>query len=164
MTDPHLAEALGVYVEPADYEDVVQAIDAHGGELLVQLTSASGDLVWHKSGHLLDHITGWSHHALSDADGDEDKAARSDVFIIGAEQRGLGSLLIYPDVTLVLDLSPRGWFEAARYSSGVRIELNIGGALTIVFWHGVLHVTETGDVAPGFGDFGATVELTDEDR
>jgi hypothetical protein len=126
-----------------------------GGEFVAQLSTASGERVWHKSGHLLDHIIGWSEAALSDAYGDEDKAERSDVFIIGGTQEPtLGPPIIWSDVPMALHFyapADAEQFHAERYSSGVRIHLVTGGALTVVFWFGVLHVTETGDVAPGFG-------------
>jgi hypothetical protein len=32
-----------------------------------------------------------------------------------------------------------------------------GGVLTLVFWHTIEHLTEGGDVAPGFGPFRSEV-------
>jgi hypothetical protein len=33
-----------------------------------------------------------------------------------------------------------------------------GHTLEIVFWHGIQHLTESGDVAPGFGEVETNVE------
>ena len=38
-----------------------------------------------------------------------------------------------------------------------------GHTLTLVVWHEVLHVTPTGDVAPGFGGYAATIKKIEDD-
>ncbi len=37
-----------------------------------------------------------------------------------------------------------------------------GSALPVILWHGVMHVTGDGDLAPGLGGFTATLEGEDE--
>ncbi len=52
--------------------------------------------------------------------------------------------------------------DADRYSSGVRLRLGSGPlnghTLTIAFWQSIQHETESGDVAPGLGEFSASLE------
>jgi hypothetical protein len=47
--------------------------------------------------------------------------------------------------------------DADRYTGGVRLRSPFGTVIDVAVWHGVEHVTETGDAAPGFGPF----ELSD---
>lgn len=51
---------------------------------------------------------------------------------------------------------------AGAGKSGFRWPLEDGRTLAVVLWQGVMHVTESGDVAPGMGGFTATVEEAGE--
>jgi hypothetical protein len=44
-------------------------------------------------------------------------------------------------------------------ASGYRFAREDGGALAVVLWQDVMHITDSGDLAPGMGDF--TITLTD---
>lgn len=129
MTYDPFTDALGVYVGPAKYAEVVKAISEHSGVLVVQFTDPDDNLLWHESGGLMTHHTGWSSATIAD-----DDDYRSDVFVIGGKQEPIfGDVLVFSDVTLVLELA--AWFDdrmvVERYTGGVKLH-TATGTLTIV--------------------------------
>jgi hypothetical protein len=140
---------LGVFVGQMTQDEVVDAIAAHtgpGAELVMQMTAPNGELVWHKHGELEWHLT------------------TDDVIVLvirRVDEQSAGNPLVNIDAPLVLSFIPDDRFaerlDAEQYSGGVRVRFDFGPyrdhTLTIVFWRSVMHVTESGDVAPGFGGF-----------
>jgi hypothetical protein len=150
--DP-FTEALGTYVGPAGYDDAVTAIASAGAipgvVVLANLTTPSGELIWHRYGPLTAHF----HNEAND----------TDLFVVGGrDERSMG-LLLHTDVPLVLDFARdfAGWTPAERYTGGLRLSLHDARVLTVMFWQSVEHVTPSGDVVPGFGFRGAA-ESDDE--
>jgi hypothetical protein len=59
---------------------------------------------------------------------------------------------MYQDAPFVIWLSsdyPN--LDANRYTGGVLLRSPFGTVIDVALWHGIEHVTETGDAAPGFG-------------
>jgi hypothetical protein len=73
----------------------------------------------------------------------------------------LGGAIIYRDAT-VLDLSYDGW-RAEHYTGGLDIHM-AGGLVRLVFWKEVLHVTPSGDEAPGIGPVLISVEPREDNE
>jgi hypothetical protein len=175
-------EDLGVYVGEATRAEVVEAIAAHtvpGATFVARLSSPAGETYWQKPvGALTEHINGCTDITLADLadqDGEDDvedddqravfvdDAPRTDVFVFGGEDSAyFPAWTVFREVPLVLDLSADDrslYFE--RFSGGVRLTFT-GAGLTLVFWHTIEHVTEEGDIAPGFPQFRGRVEEVQE--
>lgn len=48
-------------------------------------------------------------------------------------------------------------------AAGYRFAREDGGALAVVLWHDLMHVTGSGDLAPGMGDVTITLEVEEDD-
>jgi hypothetical protein len=155
--DP-ITDALGVYVGPADYGEVVRALTVlpPGSELVVRIDNREslrpGDGVAIRSGY--------PEHLHVD-DGDE---GERDAVVIHKHEEPLGCGVMYRDAPLVLWLTRESDLDADRFDGGIRLRSSFGAVIDFVVWHGVMHVTESGDVAPGFGDFRATTKGEGDDE
>ncbi len=112
-----------------------------------------------KDGNVVSHRSGWT--AYVDALGfhaDEDGEGR---WIFSGEGEGFRFNPVRrrdevrPAMTGELEL-PDGPVE--RYVGGFAIRRDDGSTVWIVLWHSVMHLTESGDVAPGFGNFDAEID------
>jgi hypothetical protein len=137
-------EALGVYVGPATYEDVVQTL-RDTPEVAVRIDNRTSD--WPQEGIV--YRNGWTEyfHVVND-DG-----THRDVLVVYKHEQALGYGVMYEDAPLVLRLTPDVALDADQFTGGVRIRSEFGTVLDIAIWHSIQHVTESGDVAPGFGSF-----------
>jgi hypothetical protein len=154
---PALADELGGYVGPVSIEELIAALDDHTpGEWVVGMNDPEGKLLWVRNG--------WSWYC-------DDDTAPSPlvVFAIARNESGAGNPAIYVDAPLVLTFAreTRLMSECHRYTDGLTITPQFGEyaghTLTLVAWHAVLHATDNGDVAPGFGSMHVEVhEAPDE--
>jgi hypothetical protein len=155
MTD-RFDEAFGVYVGSATYEEVVRALrDVPApSELVVRIDNR-------RSPQPQEGVV--YRHGLPEHFGiDDDEWGRHDLFVLYQREQALGYGVMYRDAPFVLVLNPAyEGLDADRFTGGVRIRSPFGTVLDIAVWHTIGHVTETGDVAPGFGGFTVTIE---EDR
>jgi hypothetical protein len=138
-----LTEELGVYVGPVAIEDAIRALEGHTpGEWVMQLVSPENETLWHK--------TGWS-WTLVESD---DYA----VFTVAFSEQAAGNPSLYVDAPLVLTFAKGigGMGEIKQYVGGLVFKFGFGDyaghTLTLLPFHAILHVTETGDIAPGFGE------------
>ena len=151
-------EALGVYVGPAEYQEVVEALMSAPptSDWIVHIERhAFGDcpeeVAW-RFGHL-ERYTAY----------DEDARALDLFLLIGGERGGealrAGVMWRDPVFAFYLSESLSDRFEAERYSGGVKLHLALGlFTLTFAVWHSILHETPGGDVAPGFGPLEVELE------
>lgn len=149
-------DALGVYVGPATFADIVSTLGDHSpGKWVMQLKGPNGEFLWHKDG--------WSW-----------KVVESDeyvVFAVARSEQGAGIPSLYVDAPLVLTFlkTEDGELSAAcsLYSGGLVLDLGFGDyaghTLTLVVWHDVWHVAESGELAPGFGAFEIWVDDGEEE-
>jgi hypothetical protein len=146
--DPQFDEALGVYVGPASYDEVVKALS---GEMAVRVEPAKGEVAWHH---------GWCEHYKV-----VDENRLLDLFVISEHQEALGVGVMHPNafVFWLQRLTPDRRLDADLYSGGVDLRLGFDTRITVAIWHSVQHVTETGDVAPGLGPFTARLEEEGEE-
>jgi hypothetical protein len=152
--DSEFAQALGIYVGPATYDEVLEALTGMPptSELIVRIETSDG-VEWRQ---------GWPEHYEVRSEDDDDE--RIDLFFLvrGRGSEGLSFGVMWREPSLVFYLhenSPR--FRAERFTGGVRLRAPLA-TLTCVVWHSTLHVTESGDVAPGMGPF--TVEIREEEE
>jgi hypothetical protein len=160
--DPLARDALGVYIGPATVHEVTAAIGGHiMGEVIVFLQDANGQIVWRKIAKLELHVSGWLNFGPEDRE-PEHADDRYIVLVLNQlDEQTAGNPLVMIDAPLVLAFSRAAAMarpevlRAETYSGGARLHLGFGPlngkTLTLVFWHGILHETETGDIAPGLG-------------
>jgi hypothetical protein len=84
--------------------------------------------------------------------------------VLSEHEQALGYGVMYVDTPFVLWLTNEGQLDADRYSGGVRLRSQFGTVLDIAVWHGIEHVTETGDVAPGLPPFRTRTEDEEGDE
>ena len=149
-------EALGVYVGPASYDEVIEALTdvPPTSELIVRVETPKG----------VDWRQGSPEHFVVDGEG-----RPQDLFLIGGGE-GMRTGRMWRDPSFAYDLQDfeklnhdELKLDAERFSGGVRLRMYAGCTITAVVWHPVLHETETGDVAPGMGPFTAELRV-DEDE
>lgn len=145
---------LGTYVGPASIEEAIRALDEHTpGEWVMRLTDPDGKTLWHK--------TGWSWYLTEN----EEEA----MFAVNLTEQGAGNPSLAVDAPIVLAFSKRVKLHAepSLYTGGLSFRFAFGDyaghTLALIAWHSVLHVTETGDVAPGFGEFVGEVRPTERE-
>jgi hypothetical protein len=92
------------------------------------------------------------------------------VFAVAKTEQAAGNPAVFVDAPLVLTFTRKAKPHAdfALYTGGLTIAPRFGDyaghTLTLVVWHGVLHETESGDIAPGFGAFTAEWKPADRDE
>jgi hypothetical protein len=158
-SDPEdrFVEALGIVVDTVPYADVVAVIRGHIGPVAIRVVASNGEILEHADGYV-EWVDGLGFHADDDTPGRfvfSNSSERAPHPTRGYEFRPIpiGELHI-----------PES--EHDRYLGGfAHREEEDGRTSYVVLWHDVLHVTESGDVAPGFAPgFGAVdVVVTDED-
>jgi len=114
----------------------------------MQLTGPANETVWNRQG--------WSWDLVEDA-------TRA-VLVISLREQGAGNPALFVDAPVVLsfakdmDLST----ECSAYSGGLSFKFGFGDyaghTLTMLHWHSLLHETDSGDVAPGLGEFKVNAE------
>jgi hypothetical protein len=147
-SDDPFADDLGTYVGPATTEEALRALADHTpGEWIARLTDPDGKTIYK---------TGWSWHFI-----ENDEQA---VFAVYLRESGAGSPSLAVDAPIVLTFAkhaPSLTAECSLYTGGLTIRFGFGEyaghTLAMLAWHSVLHETESGDVAPGFGAFVAEV-------
>jgi len=147
--NPEFEEAFGIYVGPATHDEVVAAL-RDVSELMVRIDNRESP----RPEEGIRYRHGWPEHFH---DKYEDDGVR-DLFVVHQHEQALGYGVMYQDAPFVIWLSsdyPN--LDADRYTGGVRLRSPFGTVIDVAVWHGVEHVTETGDAAPGFGLF----ELSD---
>jgi hypothetical protein len=169
-----IEDALGVYVGPATQDEIVEAIAGHdmpGAETVALLHAVDGTLVWFKRGVPELHVSGWR-KVGGEEDEDEDEANREVVLVLtNPTEQTAGNPLLMVDVPLVLAFA-EDWasrLRAERFTGGVRLHFGFGPydghMLTLVFQRLIMHFTQDGDLAPGFGSVNIQVrdiELSDD--
>jgi hypothetical protein len=150
--NPEFEEACGIYVGPATHDEVVAALrDVPAtSELVVRIDNRESS----RPEQGIRYRHGWPEHFH---DKYPDGGAR-DLFVVYQHEQALGYGVMYQDAPFVIWLSsdyPN--LDADRYTGGVRLRSPFGTVIDVAVWHGIEHVTETGDAAPGFGPF----ELSD---
>lgn len=152
--DAIMEEALGAYIGPATFGEIVDALEAHS-EWVAELRDPSGTLLWRKAG--------WSWHTVKTDD--------SFMFAAAKTEQGAGNPTFYIDapVVLVLHRELPSTASCKLYVGGLVFTPGFGDyrghTLTLVAWHGISHVTPTGDIAPGFGPARVDVqEMPPEDE
>jgi hypothetical protein len=144
VNERHADQFLGVEIGPASRDEVLTALHGHNlGRVVITLENTDGSPLLHASGIL---------QQLPD--------------------HGPAVFAVQPE-TAVLSRQPERrplmWFQVPKdgivqYSEGgYRFMLAGGAALVVLLWHSVLHVTPSGDVAPGLGGFNVSVEERDDD-
>jgi hypothetical protein len=146
--NPKFEEAFGIYVGPATYDEVVAALrDLPAmSELVVRIDNRESP----RSKEGIRYRHGWPEHFHEE---DEDGGVR-DLFVVYQHEQALGYGVMYQDAPFVIWLSsvlPN--LDADRYTGGVRLRSPFGTVIDVAVWHGIEHVTETGDAAPGIGPF-----------
>jgi hypothetical protein len=151
-------EALGVYVGPASYDEVIEA--------LTSVPPTSVLIAWIETVGVSECKQGRVEHYAAYADEDEDHEDPLDLFFLvsGRGSEGLRVGVMWRDVPFVFHLHRSPWFRAERFSGGVRLHPYEGATITIAVWHSIQHVTDDGDVVPGFGPFTASLEDEDEEE
>jgi hypothetical protein len=150
--NPEFEEAFGVYVGPADYDEIVAALRdvPPPSELVVRIDNREGP----RRDEGVRYRHGWPEHVHV-----EDEDGVRDLFIIYQHEQALGYGVMYQDAPFVIWLSrDLPALDADRYTGGIRLRSSFGTVLDFAVWHGIEHVTETGDVAPGFGPFGVVLD------
>jgi hypothetical protein len=142
--NPEFEEAFGIYVGSADYDEVVAALrdTPATSELIVRIDNR-------KSPRKEEGIS--YRHGFVDHSHVDDEDGTRDVFIIYQHEQALGFGVMYQE-PFVLWLTPDR-LDADRYTGGIRLRSPFGTVIDIAVWHGLMHVTETGDAAPGLGPF-----------
>jgi hypothetical protein len=146
--NPEFEEAFGIYVGPATHDEVVAALldVPPTSELVVRIDNREGprpeEGIRYRHGRP-EHF----HEAY------EDNGAR-ELFVVGQHEQALGYGVMYQDAPFVIWLSTEyPNLDADRYTGGVRLRSPFGTLIDVAVWHGIMHETETGDAAPGFGPF-----------
>lgn len=150
-----IEEALGAYIGPATFDEIVQTLEAHS-EWVATLKDPAGAVLWRK--------TGWSWHSAKTDD--------SFIFTTAKEpEQGAGNPAVHIDAPIVLVLHRDVPLTAVckLYSGGLIFTPGFGDycdhTLTLVAWHSIMHVTPSGDIAPGLGGFRVEVqEMRPEDE
>lgn len=172
MSEHYLDQFLGDQVREATREEVLEALRGHIlGTVVIELELTDGTSLVQVQGRLLE------------ADRDNpDSWETAEVFAIDHDDAYVNSYHATPDrwqdpgaanVT-VSARSPSAYllhvpetgiecYPGVRAgASGYRFGLGCGVKLAVMLWQDVMHVAETGDIAPGMGDF--TAEVTGEDQ
>jgi hypothetical protein len=160
----HLDQFLGERVGDATREDVRTAIRDHMGEVVIQ-----AELPGWPDGII--HMQGWCYPAdCNPATWDDD-----DTFVVLPHGVDAQIWQLDPEFRKRLgkpDIQSPPIFALPPDSDGVTIEQYLGGyrwrlpggaAVAVVLWHGIQHVTDSGDVAPGMGSFTAEVTSADDE-
>jgi len=148
-------EALGVYVGPVGTAEAVAALAAHPEWVALLGDESAGEIVL--QGH------GWN---CEDDENDE-----RFVFTLARTEQGAGNPAVYVRPKLVLSFNKSIPLTGGcdQYTGGLVFKLGFGDykghTLTLLAWHSVLHETESGDLAPGFGPLAsAEIVALDDDE
>jgi hypothetical protein len=154
--DSHFEDALGVYVGPATYDEVVAGWRdlRPTSELVVRIDNRR----FRGEDKEVTYRHGWQEYLRV-----EDDEGRRDVLVVTQHEQALGYGVMYEEAPFVLAISP-GELDADRFTGGVRLRSPFGTVLDIAVWHSVLHQTPSGDIAPGFRAFTAEVERREDDE
>ena len=169
MTERHLDQWLGEQVGEAARDDVLGALRGHIlGDVIVQLELPDGGSMLHVHGTLLeagrDDPGSWETADVFAIDPDPAYASsyhapreRWDTL----RERGIAVSGRSPSAMLlqVPETGIEQYPGVDAGASGYRFDLGGGVKLAVMLWHGFLHVTGSGDVAPGIGGF--TAEVTE---
>ena len=164
-TERFADQFLGQRVGDAKCKDVLKALRGHIlGSVVLYVEAPGGATVMHVRGTLVESSPDPSTWGTT-----------KDFAVIGP---GVDAQLWHLDEGFREQLGEPAIQPAARFrvpkhgieeylsedpgSSGYRFVLGGGTTVALVLWHGVLHVTPGGDVAPGLGGFEATLDTDDE--
>jgi hypothetical protein len=145
--NPGFEEAFGIYVGPADYDEVIAALrdTPPTSELVIRIDNREGPQP--KEG--IRYLHGFVNHTHV-----EDEDGVRDLFVIYQHEQALGYGWMNQEA-FVIWLTRYPKWDADRYTGGVRLRSPFGTVIDIAVWHGVQYLTETGDAAPGFGPYRA---------
>lgn len=153
---------LGEQVGTATREDVLEDLRGHiYGDVVLFVEASDGTLLLSVHGTLME----------GNRDPDTWETAEEFVVIGLGEnpqvwhmneetRRRFGKADIQPAATIptIPDKGIEPYPGVDAGASGYRFDLGGGATIALLLWHGVLHLTASGDVAPGMGDFTATIE------
>jgi hypothetical protein len=145
---------LGGYVGPATTAEAIKALSDHSGEWVIGLHAPDGELLWVKNG--------WDWGYVED----EDRA----LFVIAGTEQGSGNPAVFVDAPIALSFAKGTELigECSLYAGGLVFKLAFGDyadhMLTVLLWHSMWHKTDSGDIAPGFGSFTASMERVESDE
>jgi hypothetical protein len=146
--DRWLDQFLGGYIGPASRDELLAALDKHVyNTVVLQIELPDGTTLVHLHGTLFDT-------PVYDDDVSTDSEGPNELYSIGGHESfdettsravllGSPGHLRIPAEVDVID----------QFTDGFRLHLPGDLAMAVVLWHDTLHVTETGDVAPGLGLF-----------
>ena len=127
-----LDQHLGPYIGTVSRDDLMKALEEHvPGSVVTELEAPDGSTVVHTQGPVYMN----EGHVIIGGVKDREVLAEESFPV-----RGLNTILRVPMVP-----------QAERYTDGFRVALPGRLTLAIVLWRDVLHVTDSGDVAPGPG-------------
>lgn len=168
MTERWLDQFLGDPVGDATRAEVLEALRGHiFRELVAEEENPDGSHAFHVSG------------VLVEAGHDPDDRDVTELFSVVSGQAATGwhkpaeLLARYPAMAEAVAAPPLLTFGvpetgiiqypgAEPGQAGYRFTREDGSALAVILWHGVMHLTDDGDVAPGLGSFDVAVEGEDQ--
>lgn len=138
MSERHMDQFLGAEIGPVARDEVLTALREHSYEVVIELENADGSVLLHAAGWLQIHPDNPEHFVIHPHGLRPGERPR---MYFGVPESGI-----------------------VQYSEGgYRFMLPGGTALVVLPWHGVLHVTPSGDVAPGLGGFNMSIEERGDD-
>lgn len=177
MTERWLDQFLGDPLGDATRSEVLKALRGHiPGELVAEHENPDGTTA--------SHVAGW----LVEASRDPDTWDTAELFSVVTDSAGT---YWHNDDTFLDRLAAdhpavRDGIEALKQpplltfgvpetgivqypgtepgTAGYRFLREDGGALAIILWHGAMHVTDSGDLAPGIGGFTTTIDEADDEN
>jgi hypothetical protein len=176
MTDPEepspdkrwLDQFLGDMAVPACRDEMLNALRNHVlGEVICEVEVPGREMpLLHAQGVLVEasrepgpDYTEWENATRFAVVTHEDANVwhNRDDFLKAAGRKPPGTPMIWFDVPHA-DTGIRSYPGVDAGASGFRIPLGGGADLAVMLWHGVMHVTKTGDVVPGLGGFTGEIE------
>jgi hypothetical protein len=153
--NPLLAEARGGYIGPSNRDELIAALNDHHTGPVIEVVVRPDGTVRQRQGWVA-YVDALGFHAAEDGPGrfilvDESAVGPDAAAFNPVRQR----VEARPRSRGDLDL-PEG--EVDRYVGGFAVRQDDGATTWFVLWHSVMHVTESDDVAPGFGEFSVEAE------
>lgn len=160
MTEDRLYEYLGDQVGEATREDVLKALRGHcGGTVIVELELLDGTPMLHVQGTLMEadpHTEEPAEEFVIIAPGLD-----AQVWALRPEFRKEPGRREIEGPTYLWHVPEKGieqYLGVDAGCAGYRFDLGGGVKLAVLLWQDVLHVTDSGDLAPGMGDFRIALE------
>jgi hypothetical protein len=162
---PELDRERGTYIGPCTQDEALEAIRGHSsGPVIIEYPAGGFTGGERKLAQGFQSEVKYHH-----ADEEDPEGEPTGVFVLSEAKEGSGPIplswgVLYEGST-VLDLSHDSW-AAEAFTGGLDIyrEGRREPLVRIVFWQAIQHVTETGDVAPGFGPIDAGIEGAEDEE